>query len=137
MDRLVEHLFVFENEGKIRDFPGNYSDYREWKAEEGSGLSPSGLQPNTKSEVRETKYDTTSDNTPVSKRKPSFKEQKEFETLEKEIAKLTERKDKLTHQLNAGSDSYEDLTKWAKEIEAITDELDEKELRWLELSEFV
>lgn len=137
MDRLVEHLFVFENEGKIRDFPGNYSDYRDWKAEEGSGLSPSGLQPNTKSEVRETKYDTTSDNTPVSKKKPSFKEQKEFETLEKEIAKLTERKDKLTAQLNAGSDSYEDLTKWAKEIETITDQLDEKELRWLELSEFV
>ncbi|MFN8357731.1 MAG: ABC-F family ATP-binding cassette domain-containing protein [Spirosomataceae bacterium] len=135
MDRLVEHLFVFEDNGFIRDFPGNYTDYREWRSESSSKKPEMG---NGKSETNKGKEDNTNLKTEasVAKKKLTFKEQKEFETLEKEIAQLTLRKEQLTTQLNAGTGNYEDLAAWAKEIENITNDLDEKEFRWLELSEF-
>ena len=133
MDKLVEHLFVFEGNGVIRDFPGNYTDYREWadspeviesqrqNAEDGRKSGGNSLS-------------TTVEKSQTVKKKLSFKEQKEYDDLGNAIEQLEAKKEALTEQLNGGG-SYEDLAKWAKEIETITDELDEKELRWLEISE--
>ena len=133
MDKLVEHLFVFEGNGVIRDFPGNYTDYREWadspeviesqrqNAEDGRKSGGNSLS-------------TTVEKSQTVKKKLSFKEQKEYDDLGKAIEQLEAKKEALTEQLNGGG-SYEDLAKWAKEIEKLTDELDEKELRWLEISE--
>lgn len=133
MDKLVEHLFVFEGDGQIRDFPGNYTDYREWLEENEITL---GEKPKAKSEPVSTNNHKLEPSVQVSttKRKLSFKEQKEYDDLGKAIEKLEKKKAELTERLNNGG-SYEDLAAWAKQIEEITDELDEKELRWLELSE--
>ncbi len=130
MDKLVEHLFVFEGEGVIRDFPGNYTDYRAWLEEE-EAKDKEEIKATTKSTPKETKPVA-----PVNKPKLSFKEQKEYETLGVEIARLEAKKQQLTVQLNAGG-SYSELAAWAKEIEQITEQLDEKELRWLELSDLM
>ncbi len=130
MDKLVEHLFVFEGEGFIKDFPGNYTDYRAW-IEEGEAKDKEETKAASKSTPKETKPAA-----PVNKPKLSFKEQKEYETLGVEIARLEAKKQQLTVQLNAGG-SYSELAAWAKEIEQITEQLDEKELRWLELSDLM
>ncbi|PQA58640.1 ABC-F family ATP-binding cassette domain-containing protein [Siphonobacter curvatus] len=127
MDRLVEHLFVFEGEGKIRDFPGNYTDYRE-------NLSSAPVVEPTKPKVEAPKPASTP--APVStKRKLSYKEQRELETLEKEITELEGQRAALTEQMNAGEGDYQQITLWAKEIEEINIQLEEKEFRWMELSE--
>ena len=133
MDKLVEHLFVFEGNGVIRDFPGNYTDYREWAD------SPEVIESNRQNAEDSRKsggnsLSTTVEKAPIAKKKLSFKEQKEYDDLGKAIEQLEAKKEVLTEQLNSGG-SYEDLAKWAKEIENLTDELDEKELRWLEISE--
>jgi ABC transport system ATP-binding/permease protein len=133
MDKLVEHLFVFEGNGVIRDFPGNYTDYREWAD------SPEVIESNRQNAEDGRKsggnsLSTTVEKSQTAKKKLSFKEQKEYDDLGKAIEQLEAKKETLTEQLNGGG-SYEDLAKWAKEIEKITDELDEKELRWLEISE--
>ncbi|SDM03361.1 ABC-F family ATP-binding cassette domain-containing protein [Siphonobacter aquaeclarae] len=123
MDRLVEHLFVFEGEGVIRDFPGNYTDYRESLSQ-----APVAEAPKPKAEAPK----------PVataSKRKLSFKEQKELESLESDIADLEGRKTRLTEQMNGGEGDYQQIAAWAAEVEEITNLLEEKELRWLELSD--
>jgi ATP-binding cassette subfamily F protein uup len=132
LDRLVDHLFVFEDNGHIRDFPGNYTDYRNFLAENKESNAGNGKQ-------------STAQNLPVSatvqtpvatsKRKLSFKEQKELENLETEMAKLEVQKAVVIEKLNIGSESHEELTKWAKEIERLNEQLEEKEMRWLDLSE--
>ncbi|MDI9880497.1 ABC-F family ATP-binding cassette domain-containing protein [Flectobacillus longus] len=135
MDKLVEHLFVFEGEGQIRDFPGNYTDYREWKDELDKQEAQTKSSPKKAEEpiapvAQEASVATSA------KKKLSYKEQKEYDSLEEEMTKLGKRKTELTEKLNAGG-SYEELAAWANEIEQITDQLDEKELRWLELSEMM
>lgn len=132
MDRLVEHLFVFEGNEEIRNFPGNYTDYRELKEEEKAAAKTS--QASQTAKKQEQPAEKTAPKT--EKRKLSFKEQREFEQLGKDIANLEARKEKLIAQLNSGSGNHEELTAWAQEVETIKDELDEKEMRWLELSEF-
>ncbi|MBD1398747.1 ABC-F family ATP-binding cassette domain-containing protein [Pontibacter sp. JH31] len=129
MDRLVDHLFVFEGEGKIRNFPGNYTDYREWlKAEEKTEQETKQAAP-----VMEKKQEK-----PVSKRKPSYQEKKEFEELEQQMAQLETRKINLIETMNAGTTSdHEQLTAWATELKQINEQLEEKEMRWLELSEIM
>lgn len=124
MDRLVEHLFVFEGEGAIRDFPGNYTDYRESLSQ----VAP--VETVQKPKVEPAKPVQT-----PAKRKLSFKEQKEFEGLETEIAELEGRKTRLTEQMNGGEGDYQQIAAWAAEVEEITNLLEEKELRWLELSD--
>lgn len=131
MDRLVDHVFVFEGDGQIKDYPGNYSQYREWKeakdkeakkaelAQE-AAKAPKAAEP-TKEKV---------------KTKLTFNEKREFEALEGELEALETRKQELTDQLNSGSTDYEALTAWGKELEEVKEALDEKEMRWLELSEF-
>ncbi|RDV15731.1 ABC transporter ATP-binding protein [Pontibacter diazotrophicus] len=134
MDRLVEHLFVFEGEGEIRNFPGNYTDYREWQKEQEreeakqAAAAPAVATPAAKKE------ETANNN----KRKASYAEQKEYEQLEKDIAKLESRKAELTETMTAGTTTdHEQLTAWATELESINDTLEEKEFRWLELSELM
>ena len=127
MDRLVDHLFVFEGEGVVTDFPGNYTQYRE--AQKGqetfSAPKPAAPQPQKAAEAA-----------PV-KRKPSYKEQREFETLEKELAALDAERKNIYKQLEAGNLPYEELQKLTDRIGAINNSIDEKELRWLELSEIM
>jgi len=128
MDNLVEHLFVFEGEGKIKDFYGNYTDYKDQKAEISS-----------ESKKTETKSSTVA--TPIAaenkKKKASFKEQQEYKNLEAEIAKLESLKLDLTNKLNNGSSSHSELAEWALAIEKANLQIDEKSLRWLELGEIM
>ena len=127
MDKVVDHLLVFKGNGEIKDFPGNYTQYREWQA----------LQPKEPSEkvqkeqkiVRETK--TRDDG----KRKMTYKEKTEFERLEKEIAALEAEQHQLEEALCSGSLSIDELTEKSKRLPQLKDELDEKTMRWLELSE--
>jgi ATP-binding cassette subfamily F protein uup len=121
MDRLVEHLFVFEGNGQIRDFPGSYSDYR-------SSLK---LE-----EIEEEKPKIVSSKTTLKdKRRFSFNEKREWENLPKEIEALEAEKHRLSDQLNTASLPYEELMKTSERIAEINNLLDQKEMRWLELSE--
>ncbi len=127
MDRLVDHLFVFEGEGIVRDFPGNYTQYRTWE----------------KAQERETEVKTTATPTealatqqsPQVKKKLGFKEKREFEMLEKEIADLEAEMKMISEKLCDTTLSFEDLQKLSERIGTITNLLEEKEMRWLELSE--
>jgi ABC transport system ATP-binding/permease protein len=137
MDRLVDHLFVFEGDGEIRDFPGNYSLYREWvKANEKKGDKWDVLS-NKKSQGATTTAAASANNsTPASeKKKAGFKEKREFELLEKEIATLEAEKKKLEE--NIGTMPFEDIQKASVRIGEIATLLSDKEMRWLELSEIV
>ncbi len=125
MDNLVDQLILVEGEGEVNFFNGNYTDYR--ISLENKEKEPA---PVTKAPVIETPV------TPVQKgAKLSFKEQKEFEELEKEMATLESEKEALIEKLNGGSEDFQLLADWAKAIETIKNTLEEKELRWLELSE--
>ena len=129
MDRLVDHLFVFEGEGEIRDFPGNYTQYREWqKAQE---YEEAEIRVKTKAEEKEEQPK------PAAKKKLSFKEQREFESLEKEIPRLEKERAELTEKLSDASLPFEKLQQFSERINEINSLIDEKEMRWLELSEFV
>ena len=136
MDRLVEHLFVFQGDGDIRDFPGNYTQYR-IALKEDEKLSNVGTQMMEKPPVVSREASGVSkDGTTTEKRKPSFKEKREFEILEKEIADLNKEKATINEKLN-GNLPYDELQKLSKRIGEVTALLDEKEFRWLELSELV
>ena len=129
MDKVVDHLLVFKGEGEIKDFPGNYTQYRLW----------SQLQPNDPKESKEVKVEketkTTSDINNQQKRKLTYKEKREFEQLEKEIADLEAEQQALEEALCSGTLSVEELTEKSKRLPLLKDELDEKSMRWLELSE--
>ena len=131
MDRLVDHLFVFEGNEQIRDFAGNYTDYREAKAEEEALEKEKDNAPQAKKEPA-----VPAPALKAEKRKLSFKEQREFEQLEKEMAELEKKKGQLTEKMNQGKGDHQQLMDWAQELEEINHKLDEKEMRWLELSEF-
>jgi ABC transport system ATP-binding/permease protein len=134
LDQLVDHLFVFEGEGKIRDFPGNYTDYRLWLEEQESSSRQEAAEARSAPKA-EVPVATVPKATDTAKRKLSYKEQREMEQLEADMATMEERKATLIQKLNSGG-SHEELTAWATEIEEIADSLGEKEMRWLELSEF-
>lgn len=128
MDRLVDHLFVFEGDGEVRDFPGNYTQYREWVKEQEKKAE------SVKQSVAAPK--STEAPRPDAKRKLSYKEKREFEELEKQMAELEKEKAEISEKLNAGNMHYEELQALSERIGAITALLEEKEMRWLELSEF-
>jgi ATP-binding cassette subfamily F protein uup len=134
MDRLVDHLFVFEGDGVVNNFPGNYSQYREWlKDKEQLPVSSFRLPVlNDRSEDAGNQQPVT-----ANKKKPSFKEKREYELLEKEIADLTKEKEIISNNLNNSNTPFEELQRLSLRIGEITALLDEKELRWLELSEVV
>ncbi|SNS38246.1 ATP-binding cassette, subfamily F, uup [Belliella buryatensis] len=127
MDRLVDHLFVFEGEGKIKDFPGNYSDFREWEKENQTA------KPQEKVASQKSIQEVQDQNPP--KNKASFKEKKEFEELNQTIEKLQREKEVVVAKITQGSDDHQELIKWSARIQEIDDILEEKEMRWLELSE--
>ena len=125
MDKVVDHLLVFKGEGEVKDFPGNYTQYREWSA----------LQPRESKEVVETKEVKDNKLPKETKKKLSYKEKREFEQLEKEIAALEEEQRQLEEALCSGTLSVDELTEKSKRLPLLKDELDEKSMRWLELSE--
>lgn len=127
MDKIVDHLLVFQGNGVITDFPGNYTQYREWCA-----LKPK--EEKTKSQTVEKKEKRTPDNT-GRPRKKTFKEKFEFEQLEKEIAELEKEQKNIEEALCSGTLSIEELTEKSKRLPILKDELDTKSMRWLELSE--
>jgi ATP-binding cassette subfamily F protein uup len=129
MDKLVDHLLVFEGDGEVRDFPGNYSDYRIWLEQEETKKTEA---------VQATKIEISAvSNTAQPKKKVSFKDKREFELLEIEMAALNKEKLLITEKLGSSNLPFEELQKNSQRIVEITNLLDKKELRWLELSEMI
>ncbi|MEY2586849.1 MAG: hypothetical protein RLY11_698 [Bacteroidota bacterium] len=126
MDRIVDHLFVFEGEGNITDFPGNYASYREEK--ENNTLQSSELK-------KDSAPVSVENSTP--QKKVGFKEKREFEVLTKELEKLNKEKDEITSLLSTGNLVYPELEKISSRFDQVAQLINEKELRWLELSEIV
>ncbi|EJX05683.1 ABC transporter ATP-binding protein [gut metagenome] len=129
MDKVVDHLMVFNGQGDIRDFPGNYTQYRAWKeekerAEKEREKEHRQTQPSTDTRIRKTE-----------KKKLSFKEKREFEQLEQEIVALEEEKKQIEEALCSGLLSVEELTEKSKRLPVLEEQIDEKTFRWLELSE--
>lgn len=128
MDKIIDHLLVFEGQGRIKDFPGNYTQYREWAS----------LQPQEKAPIAS---NSKEDNDPKknyrndTKRKLSYKEKREFEQLEEEIIQLEEEQKALEDALSGSELSVEEITEKSKRLACLKNELDEKSFRWLELSE--
>ena len=139
MDKVVDHLLVFKGEGEIQDFPGNYTQYREWSRmqakDEAEQAKPakSGNATAESDGAGTAKRDANFEN----KRKMSYKEKREYEQLTQEIDALTEEQKKLEEELCSGKLSVEELTEKSKRLPEIKDELDEKEMRWLELAEML
>ena len=142
MDKVVDHLLVFKGEGEIQDFPGNYTQYRDWsrlqekdEAEKAAATAKNAGNNNTAANdgAGTAKRDANFEN----KRKMSYKEKREYEQLTQEIEKLTDEQKKLEEALCSGTLSVEELTEKSKRLPEIKDELDEKEMRWLELSEML
>ena len=125
MDKVVDHLLVFNGQGDIRDFPGNYSDYRDWKQ----------AKEEHDKELAKPKEDKTKRVRLNDKRKMTFKEKKEYEELESKIAELEEEKKKIEEALCSGTIGVDELTELSKRLPQLNDEIDEKSMRWLELSE--
>ena len=127
MDKVVDHLLVFMGQGEIKDFPGNYTQYREWQA----------LQPKESASAAQKPAKVTTDTRSEreTKRKMSFKEKREFEQLEKDIATLEDEKKQIEDALSSGTLSVDEITQMSKRLPLLNDELDEKSMRWLELSE--
>ncbi len=131
MDKVVDHLLVFKGDGEIKDFPGNYSQYRDWQT-----LQPKeAKESNPSREMISSKESRDSRSSRDSKRKMTYKEKTEFERLEKEIAALEAEQKQLEEALCSGTLSIDELTEKSKRLPQLKDELDEKSLRWLELSE--
>ena len=142
MDKVVDHLLVFKGEGEIQDFPGNYTQYRDWsrlqekdEAEKAAAAAKTTASnsASTNDGAGTAKRDANFEN----KRKMSYKEKREYEQLTREIDKLTEEQKKLEEALCSGTLSVEELTEKSKRLPEIKDELDEKEMRWLELAEML
>ena len=129
MDKIVEHLFIFQGQGKIKDFNGTYTEYRTFQ----------------KAKEIEDRRQASANNTKEKKEKPAFKseltpglnrdQQKEFKRLEKQIEKLEEKKATITEKFNDTNISPEDIEKYSKELGEVTEQIEEKEMRWMELAE--
>lgn len=129
MDKIVDHLLVFHGEGEIKDFPGNYTQFREWES-----LKPKELADN-KNNTSDTEKKEKREFVGEQRRKKTYKEKCEFERLEKEIAALEEEQKSIEEALCSGTLPIDELTEKSKRLPIIKDELEEKEMRWLELSE--
>ena len=133
MDKVVDHLLVFQGEGRVKDFPGNYTQFREseklMQKEEVAKEKPASAS-----------AQTTANGKPrltEKKRKLTFKERQEFEQLEKDIEALEQEKVHIETALSSGTASVDEITTMSKRLPLLNDELDEKSMRWLELSEFI
>lgn len=132
MDKVVDHLLVFKGQGEIKDFPGNYTQYREWSKTLPQPSQKISSGSSVKREVEKTGYQQSSQE---ERRRMSFKEKREFELLEKEIAALEDEKKRIEEALCSGTLGIDELTEKSKRLPLLNDELDEKSMRWLELSE--
>ena len=132
MDKVVDHLLVFKGEGEIQDFPGNYTQYREWcrlqPKTEGEGAEKKATKPTAKEQPSATQKKE-------GKRKMTYKEKREYEQLTKELEQLENEQKTQEEALCSGQLSVEELTEKSKRLPEIKDEIDEKEMRWLELAE--
>ena len=129
MDKIVDHLLVFRGEGEIKDFPGNYTQFREWES-----LKPK-EQADAKNNAADNEKKEKREFVGEQRRKKTYKEKCEFERLEKEIAALEEEQKTIEEALCSGTLSIDELTEKSKRLPLVKDELEEKEMRWLELSE--
>ncbi|MEO5977448.1 MAG: ABC-F family ATP-binding cassette domain-containing protein [Chryseolinea sp.] len=128
MDHLVNQLFVFEGDGKIRLFNGNYSDYRDWLSEREEG----GIEAEFKKDPEPAQISAKAEK---EKKKLTYKEKEEYEKLQGEIDSLEDKKAEITSQLAGGSTDHHQLQKWSQEISQIAKQLDKKTERWIELAE--
>ena len=129
MDKIVDHLLVFRGEGEIKDFPGNYTQFREWES-----LKPK-EQADAKNNASDNEKKEKREFVGEQRRKKTYKEKCEFERLEKEIAALEKEQKTIEEALCSGTLSIDELTEKSKRLPLVKDELEEKEIRWLELSE--
>ncbi|MBU9898416.1 ABC-F family ATP-binding cassette domain-containing protein [Prevotella stercorea] len=129
MDKIVDHLLVFRGEGEIKDFPGNYTQFREWES-----LKPK-EQADAKNNAADSEKKEKREFVGEQRRKKTYKEKCEFERLEKEIAALEKEQKTIEEALCSGTLSIDELTEKSKRLPLVKDELEEKEMRWLELSE--
>jgi ATP-binding cassette subfamily F protein uup len=125
MDKVVDHLLVFKGDGVIKDFPGNYTQYRQWQA----------LQPSSPVSEETSSPASRKNNHNDQRRRMTYKEKREFEQLEKDIEVLEAEKKMIEDALSSGTIAVETITAMSKRLPILTDELDEKSMRWLELSE--
>lgn len=130
MDKVVDHIFVFKGDGDIKDFPGNYSDYRCWRDEERAAEAKRAAEKSARTAPAKQNYRSEE------KRKLTFKEKREYETLEKEIEQLESEKSVLEQEMSSGTLPTEQLLEKSRRIQEIMELVDEKSLRWLELSEY-
>lgn len=129
MDKVVDHLLVFKGDGVVKDFPGNYTQYREWSSLQTKEEQAQKAALNSKREIeKKTRNNTT-------RTKKTYKEKIEFEQLEKDIAALEAEQKRIENALYGGTISVEEITEMSKRLPIIKDEIDEKSMRWLELSE--
>ena len=128
MDKIIDHLLVFEGQGRIKDFPGNYTQYREWASLQPQEKAPTASNSKEDSDPKKNYRNDT-------KRKLSYKEKREFEQLEEEIIQLEEEQKALEDALSGSELAVEEITEKSKRLASLKNELDEKSFRWLELSE--
>lgn len=140
MDKMIDHLFIFEGEGEIRDYPGTYSEYREWKEEKKKAESKQLAANNKQAAIKVENKPAPVVEKPVvekkqedAKKKLSFKDQRELETLEKEIAELEQKRKDIEAALSSGITDHTELQKLGEELARVIKSNDEKSFRWLEL----
>jgi ATP-binding cassette subfamily F protein uup len=127
MDKVVDHLLVFKGEGEVKDFPGNYTQYREWSKMQSKDSDDNSTKP--------TKKNKSYRDESTQRRRMSYKEKMEFAQLDKDINDLTNEKHSIEQELSSGTISVERITELSKRLPLLNEELDAKEMRWLELSE--
>ena len=132
MDKVVDHLLVFKGQGEIKDFPGNYTQYREWASMEDSRNSRESRESRDTRESRDSNKPSYRHD---DRRRLSYKEKREMEQLEKDIAALEDEKKQIEEALCGGTTSVDEITAMSKRLPLLNEELDEKSMRWLELSE--
>ena len=130
MDKVVDHIFVFNGEGDIKDFPGNYTEYRDWRDEERAAAAKEAAAQAAKTAPAKQSHRTEE------KRKLTFKEKREYEALEAEIFQLEEEKAAIEEAMSSGTLSTADLLEKSARIQQVLELIDEKTMRWLELSEY-
>ena len=130
MDRVVDHIFVFNGEGDIKDFPGNYTDWRDWRDEERAATAKAAAEKEAKIAAPKQSYRAEE------KRKLTFKEKREYEALEAEIMELETEKESIEQEMSSGTLANDVLLEKSKRIQQVMELIDEKTMRWLELSEY-
>ena len=131
MDKVVDHVFVFNGGGDIKDFPGNYTEYRDWREEEKAAAAKEQSEKASKTQQPKQSYRAAD-----SRRKLTFKERKEYETLESKIMELEAEKSSIEQEMSSGTLDNNMLLQKSMRIQQLIELIDEKSMRWLELSEF-